>query len=79
MKTLPVVGTAAMFLVGGGILLHGIPHSHDFVDAVIAVLSFNNGFMALLIPSMLNAILGIAAGGLLVLIFWLIKKVKPEH
>ena len=28
MKTLAVVGTAAMFLVGGGILLHGLPFGH---------------------------------------------------
>lgn len=29
MKTLSVVGTAAMFMVGGGILTHGIPFIHN--------------------------------------------------
>ncbi|MCC2636369.1 MAG: hypothetical protein K0Q68_88 [Moraxellaceae bacterium] len=31
MKTLSVVGTAAMFLVGGGILVHGVPAIHHAV------------------------------------------------
>lgn len=32
MKTLSVVGTAAMFLVGGGILIHGISSLHHLVE-----------------------------------------------
>ena len=31
MKLLSIAGTAAMFLVGGGILTHGIPGVHDWV------------------------------------------------
>ena len=34
MKTLSVVGTAAMFLVGGGILVHGVPALHHAVEGV---------------------------------------------
>ncbi|HEY6967481.1 MAG TPA: DUF808 domain-containing protein [Burkholderiales bacterium] len=33
MKALSVAGTAAMFLVGGGILAHGIPVLHHFAEA----------------------------------------------
>ena len=29
MKALSIVGTAAMFMVGGGILVHGLPGSHE--------------------------------------------------
>ena len=36
MKALSVAGTAAMFLVGGSILLHGIPPVHHAVEAVLA-------------------------------------------
>lgn len=36
MKTLSVVGTAAMFLVGGGILLHGLPGGHALLHSVAA-------------------------------------------
>ena len=35
MKTLSVVGTAAMFLVGGSILLHGIPGTHDLMHHIV--------------------------------------------
>jgi uncharacterized protein len=34
MKLLSVVGTIAMFLVGGGILLHGLPFLHHAVEWV---------------------------------------------
>ena len=34
MRFLSVAGTAAMFLVGGGILVHGVPFLHQAVEAV---------------------------------------------
>jgi hypothetical protein len=34
MKGLAVLGTAAMFLVGGGILIHGIPGVHSWVEGL---------------------------------------------
>ena len=53
MKGLSVAGTAAMFLVGGGILVHGIPALHHLVE--------NAGMLASLA---LDAIAGIVAGAL---------------
>jgi predicted DNA repair protein MutK len=38
MKTLSVVGTAAMFLVGGGILVHGLPVLHHAIPPAWALL-----------------------------------------
>lgn len=35
MKALSVAGTAATFLLGGGILMHGIPAMHHVLDAAI--------------------------------------------
>jgi predicted DNA repair protein MutK len=35
MKTLSVVGTAAMFLVGGGILVHGLPVVHHAIEGIV--------------------------------------------
>ena len=32
MRFLTLAGTAAMFLVGGGIVLHGIPFLHHLID-----------------------------------------------
>ncbi|WP_223601965.1 DUF808 domain-containing protein, partial [Pseudomonas sp. A-RE-8] len=36
MKSLSVIGTAAMFLVGGGILTHGVPVVHHWIESVTA-------------------------------------------
>ena len=55
MKTLSVVGTAAMFLVGGGILVHGLPWLEHFAEHNL--LSF--GAISTLL---LNLLTGIVAG-----------------
>ena len=67
MKTLSVVGTAAMFLVGGAILTHGIPVVHHWIEHSSSAL--NNGFMQWLAPALLNGLFGIAAGAAALLVF----------
>jgi len=67
MKTLSVVGTAAMFLVGGGILVHGLPGAHEVVEAVTqAAGTFPaiGGALAPLAPLLTSVLAGIVAGGL---------------
>jgi predicted DNA repair protein MutK len=66
MKTLAVVGTAAMFLVGGGILLHGLPGAHELLHHVdTAVGSWPaGGLWAALASMMLNALAGVLAGAI---------------
>lgn len=59
MKTLSVVGTAAMFLVGGGILVHGIAPLHHAVEAFSSGLG---GILASVAAPLVNALLGIVAG-----------------
>jgi uncharacterized protein len=34
MKTLSIAGTAAMFLVGGGIITHSVPALHHFIQGL---------------------------------------------
>jgi predicted DNA repair protein MutK len=67
MKTLSVVGTAAMFLVGGAILTHGIPVVHHWIEHSASTLS--NGFMQWLAPTLLNGLFGVAAGAAALLVF----------
>lgn len=66
MKTLSVVGTAAMFMVGGGILTHGLPVVHDlfhhWAHAAGGVAGIGAAFEWLL-PTLLNALFGVLAGG----------------
>jgi predicted DNA repair protein MutK len=76
MKTLSVVGTAAMFLVGGGILSHGLPFVHHAVQAVTE--GFVNGMGAVLGPVVglsLDVLVGLAAGALVLLLVLAVQKV----
>ena len=69
MKTLSVVGTAAMFLVGGGILMHGLPGTHELTHHLVVPVQsipFVGGITSALMPTLINAIVGVLAGGLLV-------------
>ncbi|VVO13892.1 DUF808 domain-containing protein [Pseudomonas fluorescens] len=58
MKALSVIGTAAMFMVGGGILTHGVPAAHHWIESV----SQSTGGFSLIVPTLLNAVAGIIAG-----------------
>lgn len=85
MKLLTVVGTAAMFLVGGGILLHGIPGTHDLVHHAQEAAGHIGGIgpvLSAITPTLANFIAGIAAGGILVAIGSIIFKImgkEPAH
>lgn len=61
MKALSVVGTAAMFMVGGGILLHGWPALAHGLEAWTATFG---GWLAALVNTAAGAALGVAAGAL---------------
>ncbi len=58
MRFLSVAGTAAMFLVGGGILVHGIPLLHHWAQAAHAL---PPGWLW---ENLFNAAAGVAAGAL---------------
>ncbi|MCB1746096.1 MAG: DUF808 domain-containing protein [Gammaproteobacteria bacterium] len=67
MKGLSVVGTLAMFLVGGGILAHGLPHAHAVIhDLSLAVSGalphVLHGVLEFVVPLLAEAVLGIAIG-----------------
>lgn len=67
MKGLSVVGTLAMFLVGGGILSHGVPLLHHLVEGAAEAELGVPGLDAVihgLGPSLLNLAIGLAAGAL---------------
>jgi predicted DNA repair protein MutK len=59
MKALSVVGTLAMFLVGGGILTHGLPWLHHAIAGVTVGAGAVGG---LLLPLLADALVGVAAG-----------------
>ena len=59
MKLLSVVGTAAMFLVGGGIIVHGVPPLHHTIESLTSNVG---GLMASVMPTIADGLVGIIAG-----------------
>ncbi|WP_026436120.1 DUF808 domain-containing protein [Acidovorax sp. JHL-9] len=78
MKALSVAGTAAMFLVGGGILVHGVPALHHAVEGVGAAAALwpAGGLWGVLVPNLLNAVIGIVMGGLVVAGVTLVNRLR---
>jgi predicted DNA repair protein MutK len=74
MKGLSVAGTAAMFLVGGGILAHGIPPLHHWTQE----LEKGGGLAGTLGPMLVSAVVGLAAGGVIVGVVTLAGKLKAR-
>jgi predicted DNA repair protein MutK len=73
MKGLTVVGTAAMFLVGGGILSHGIAPLHH----AVAVWAEAGGALgARLLPLLADAVVGVVAGGLVLAGVTLLQRLR---
>lgn len=80
MHLLALVGTIAMFMVGGGILVHGWPFAHHLIEgaaASLAPLAGVGAVLAALAPTLLNALVGVLAGLVLVVAMTLISKLKP--
>ncbi len=81
MKTLSVLGTAAMFLVGGGIIAHGLPllavWLHD-IESVAHDLPVAADLFSGLAAMLFNGVTGIVAGGLLVGAQQLVKRIRPS-
>ena len=74
MKFLSVAGTIAMFLVGGGILVHGVPALHHGVED----LSHLTGMFSSLTGALLNGAIGLLAGAVVVAILMLFQKLRGK-
>jgi uncharacterized protein len=71
MKALSIAGTAAMFLVGGGILTHGVPALHHFVETALHSVT---GTTAMLGNLLFDGLVGVLAGLMVVAMVTLFKK-----
>ena len=76
MKTLSVVGTAAMFLVGGGILTHGIPALDHAIESLSAAAG---SVLGAITPLLADAVVGIGAGALVLAAVTLVKHLLPKR
>ena len=74
MKALSVAGTVAMFLVGGGILTHGIaPLGH----AIEGLAQRVGGSLGAIVPTLLDGVSGLVAGAAAVLAVTLFQRLRP--
>lgn len=74
MKTLSVLGTAAMFTVGGGIIAHG----WHAADVVLQSWAASTGPVAPVTKTVLDALLGVVSGGVLVVLYSLVQKARGK-
>ena len=77
MKGLSILGTAAMFLVGGGIVTHGVPALHHWIEHI------GHGPGGPVLAALVNGGIGLVAGALVLLLVSAVKKIlgksAPAH
>ncbi|HYQ47243.1 MAG TPA: DUF808 domain-containing protein [Polyangiaceae bacterium] len=79
MKALSVAGTIAMFLVGGGILAHGLPFAHDLSHHLVEVAATVSGIgvgLSLLVPPLFDLVVGVLAGSLVLAVVMLVRRFR---
>lgn len=79
MKFLSVAGTAAMFMVGGGILTHGIPVLHHGIEALTLAEGDIPGVGVILqpiTPTLVNMLVGLVLGALVLGVVKLVGKMR---
>jgi predicted DNA repair protein MutK len=75
MKSLSVLGTAAMFTVGGSIIAHGVPAIEHFVEGVGHALTARSAVLAFIGTTVIDALVGFVSGAMAVMLFTVAKKV----
>ncbi|QDD63053.1 DUF808 domain-containing protein [Herbaspirillum seropedicae] len=78
MRSLSVIGTIAMFMVGGGILTHGLPFAHHAIEAAaVAVegVAVIGPVLSAIAPAVLNALFGVVAGAVVLVVVKLAQRV----
>ena len=79
MKLLTIVGTIAMFLVGGGIIVHSFHWLHEHISHLLEQLAATLGtFSSSVFPVLFDGMVGIIAGGLVLLTLSLFTKARQK-
>lgn len=76
MKVLALVGTIAMFLVGGGILTHNIEMIHHLVVPAIELIASADTTLYAVVAMLADGVVGLIAGTIVVLFVTLISKLR---
>ncbi len=81
MRTLSIVGTAAMFMVGGSIIGHGIPFLHHFNEHIADILRnlpTIGSALATISPILLDGLFGLIVGAVCVGLFEVFNKLRKN-
>jgi predicted DNA repair protein MutK len=81
MKVLSVVGTAAMFMVGGGIIAHAWAPLHHFSEStagMVAGVPGVGGVLAAIAPTVVDAIAGVIVGALVLVVVTLVQRMRGK-
>ena len=82
MKSLSIAGTAAMFLVGGGILTHGIPAVHHWLERLFdpaGTVPYLGTALESVGLALANMAVGVVAGAIALGVVSLVRKVWPAR
>ncbi|WP_054180736.1 DUF808 family protein [Trabulsiella odontotermitis] len=75
MKSLSVVGTLAMFLVGGGIIVHGLAPLHHAIEAFTAE---QVSAVQWLLPTLFNLVLGFIVGAVVLAVVNVVSRLRSS-
>ncbi|MBP7647782.1 MAG: DUF808 family protein, partial [Comamonas sp.] len=73
MKGLSIVGTAAMFLVGGSLLVHGIGPIQGWIESAVIP---QGGVVQAVVPLLVHVLVGAAIGGVIVVLIKLWQRLR---
>jgi hypothetical protein len=79
MKALSVIGTVAMFMVGGGIIGHGLAPLHHLAEgaaAAVAGVPLLGGLLGTVVPAVIDALAGVVIGAAVLLVVTLVQRLR---
>jgi predicted DNA repair protein MutK len=81
MKSLSVIGTVAMFMVGGGIIGHNLPPLHHFTEAAAAAAAGVPAIgpvLAAVAPTLIDALAGVVVGAIVLAVVTLVGRLRGK-
>jgi predicted DNA repair protein MutK len=82
MKALSVIGTVAMFMVGGGIIGHAFEPLHHLAEGAahaVAGVPAIGGLLAAVAPTLIDAVAGVIVGALVLLGVSIFQRLRGKH
>ncbi len=80
MKFLSVAGTVAMFLVGGGIISHGVPAIHHAVEELVhPIAEALGGVLGSIAQMIVEGFMGIVGGIACLMVWTVIQRLRGKH